>query len=96
MIPKGDLELLAGVASRMHLLMQTEGWDEYRKQLAELEARQMEGFVTEPKEGHDLRRGIVQGLRQAAHLPDLMIEHYRKALESSSPGEKKPARANPL
>lgn len=91
---EAEQEAAAWVAQKMQLLQVTEGWDEYKKQLAEAEARHVESVITSGKDQHDRRVGFVEGLRFAAHLPDALIARHRQIAEAPS-GKRKPVKPLP-
>jgi hypothetical protein len=72
---------MAWIAAKMRLLLETEGFDEYIRQLEVTEQAWVERTVTEGKDAYERNAGIVQGLRIAGHLPGRLIEHYQKLRE---------------
>lgn len=79
-----DYERMAWIAAKMRLLIETSEFDEYIRQLEAIEQERVERCVTEGKETYDLNRGIIQGLRLAAHLPGTLIRHFQ-AMQAAEP-----------
>lgn len=65
-------------AVRMRDLLSHPEWEDYCKELEELEKDATERMIAGSDDHHYLR-GRVQGLREACYRPAWIIEHVRKA-----------------
>jgi hypothetical protein len=66
------------LALQLRSLTQADGWDTYRRLLEDAENGWIQRLLGESRDQHDYNRGVIQGLREAFHLPQQVIARADK------------------